>query len=112
MVTILIKIFIISFSILFLNNCSAPGTAFLGPTVTGIKTGSIYQASISYGSNEIVNTVKTSINERSNNTKELKFLSEKQNDDIQSSSLTLTKLLPITTYAIETSEIIEPEPLP
>ena len=33
-----------------LTNCTSPGTAFLGPTFTGVKTGSVYQTSLSYGS--------------------------------------------------------------
>ena len=36
-----------------LNNCSAPGAAFLGPVFTGVKTGSISQATLSYSSGQI-----------------------------------------------------------
>ena len=107
-----LKIFFLFFFAFFLNNCSAPGTAFLGPTFTGIKTGSVYQTSISYGSGKIINTVKNTIDEQSKNIKKLSFLNENQNILTQTPDLKLTKLLPITTYAIETSDIIEPEPLP
>ena len=41
------------FLIFFLNNCTSPSTAFLSPIITGIKTGSAYQASLSYSSNKI-----------------------------------------------------------
>ena len=41
-----------------LTNCAAPGSAFLGPVITGAKTGSVYQASVSYSSGKIMNTVK------------------------------------------------------
>ena len=41
-----------------LTNCSIPNTAFLGPIYTGAKTGSVYQASLSYGSNKLVNQIK------------------------------------------------------
>ena len=46
----MIKKFLIIFLLLFLHNCSAPGSAFLGPTFTGVKTGSVYQTSLSYTS--------------------------------------------------------------
>ena len=48
------KIIIITLLIL-LNNCTSPGTALLGPAFTGAKTGSIYQASLSYGTGKVVN---------------------------------------------------------
>ena len=38
-----------------LNGCATPGSALLGPIFTGAKTGSIYQASLSYGTGKIVN---------------------------------------------------------
>ena len=47
------KILLIIFFFL-LSNCTAPGTALLGPIFTGAKTGSIYQASLSYGSSKII----------------------------------------------------------
>ena len=40
-----------------LTNCASPGTAFLGPVITGAKTGSVYQASISYSSSKVMNTL-------------------------------------------------------
>ena len=43
--------------LLILNNCSAPGTALLGPAFTGAKTGSVYQASLSYGTGKIMNKI-------------------------------------------------------
>ncbi len=48
------KIYISFLILLFLNNCTSPGTAFLGPIFTAAKTGSAYQASLSYGSNQII----------------------------------------------------------
>ena len=53
---------IILFLVSFLSNCAAPGTAFLGPTITGAKTGSLLQASVSYGSGRIMNSIKQDIN--------------------------------------------------
>ena len=44
--------------LLFLYNCASPGTAFLGPVITGAKTGSVYQTSLSYSSGKIVNQLK------------------------------------------------------
>ena len=50
------KIFFLCF-LLVLTNCSAPGTALLGPILTGLKTGSAYQTSISYGSNKLIGQI-------------------------------------------------------
>ena len=40
--------------LLLLNNCVTSGTALLGPIFTGAKTGSVYQASLSYGSGKLI----------------------------------------------------------
>jgi hypothetical protein len=55
------KIFLL-FLICFLSNCGVPGSAFLGPTITGAKTGSLYQASVSYGSGKVMNSIKENVN--------------------------------------------------
>ena len=44
-----------------LANCTAPGSAFFGPTFTGVKTGSVYQTSLSYGSSKAVDTIKVKV---------------------------------------------------
>ena len=65
------KIFLF-LSLFFLSNCVTSPTALLGPIFTGAKTGSVYQASLSYGSNRIISKIrefdqKQSINEDYNN---------------------------------------------
>ena len=87
---------------IFLNNCSTPGSAFLGPTFTGFKTGSVYQTSLSYGSSQSVNHLKNYIREKSNDLL------------VKVSSLPEMplSLISITTHDIKISEIIEEEPLP
>ena len=52
------KKFILIFSFLVLANCSAPGTALLGPALTGATTGSIVQASLSYGTNQVIKKIR------------------------------------------------------
>jgi len=47
------KKFFFIICLVLLNNCSAPGAAFLGPVFTGVKTGSISQATLSYSSGQI-----------------------------------------------------------
>jgi hypothetical protein len=48
-------------SLLFmLANCSTPGTALLGPAFTGATTKSLAQASLSFGTNQIVKRVHSS----------------------------------------------------
>ena len=54
------KLFIFGI-LIFLTNCSAPGSALFGPTFTGVKTGSVYQTSVSYGSGRVVNTIKQKV---------------------------------------------------
>ena len=49
---------IILFFLLLLTNCGISGSAFLGPAYTGVKTGSVYQTSLSYSSGKIVNQLK------------------------------------------------------
>ena len=46
------------FFFLFLIQCAGPQTAVLGPVLTGAKTGSIYQTSLSYGSNRIMDELE------------------------------------------------------
>jgi len=53
---ILKKLTISLFCIFFLNSC-AQNAAFLGPALTGVSTGSIYQAGLSYGSAEVVTKI-------------------------------------------------------
>ena len=101
---------ILSISILLvLNNCTTPGTALLGPAFTGAKTGSVYQASLSFGTGRIVNKL---------NHYDLMLKDQEQ----RNSTLNLTNIqnyhdLPeiLISYKIdkiEFSELIEPEPLP
>ena len=54
------KIFI--FGVLIcLSNCATPGAALLGPSITGARTGSVYQASLSYGSSQVIKKTKEKI---------------------------------------------------
>ena len=97
------KIFFIS-CMLLLSNCTISGSAFLGPVFTGAKTGSIYQASLSYSTGQIMNEIKENTNFRKSNLmlpKKPQIMSKK-------------KIL-LTSYVVdivEISEPLEPEPLP
>ncbi len=100
---ILIPIFFI------LSNCTTPGTALLGPAFTGAKTGSIYQASLSYGTGKVMNKL---------NPYDFVFKGESQrNSTLNISNSQNYNDLPelLASYKvdkIEFSEPIEPEPLP
>ena len=51
----MIKKFVILLFVTFLlNNCTPAGTAFFGPSITAARTGSIYQAGLSYGSSHLI----------------------------------------------------------
>tara|TARA_B100001093_G_C26643664_1_gene934361 strand:- start:362 stop:661 length:300 start_codon:yes stop_codon:yes gene_type:complete len=96
------KIFYLSL-LIFLSNCSAPGTAFLGPIFTGAKTGSVYQASLSYSTGKILDEVKQS-----------KFLVKPEQKTLNTDFINKDPII-LLSYIIdnvEISEVIEPEPLP
>ena len=81
--------------LLFLSNCSAPGTALLGPAFTGAKTGSVYQASVSFSTGKIMNEFVASHNFSQNH---------KRNDPVIIASYKVDN--------ISFSDVIEEEPLP
>ena len=94
---------------LIINCTTNPGTAFLGPIITGVKSGSIYQTSLSYGSNKVFENVKTELRVRKENFYQKKTnLFKKIQDDLEKPSILLTLKL----KSIEVSEVVEPEPLP
>ena len=102
--SILKKIYV--FSCLILLSGCVSSTAFLGPIFTGAKTGSVYQASISYGGNKIINkAVKLEENEN------FKNLFNKDHDKTKIYQEP-TILLTYVVDNIEISEVFEPEPLP
>jgi len=101
-----IKKILFLFLFVFLTNCSAPGSAFLGPVFTGAKTGSIYQASLSYSGNRVFHNV-------------LKIQDldpfKKINLIPLNNKITNNEPLISNTFAvakIEISDVLEPEPLP
>ena len=97
-------------SLILLTNCSAPGTALLGPIFTGAKTGSVYQASLSYGSNRIIDEFRTKENLKTFNNQS--FNKNKILPDIP--YITEDPII-VAFYKVEKigfSQIIEPEPLP
>lgn len=98
------NLFILS-CILLLTNCTTPSSAFLGPIFTGAKTGSVYQASLSYGSNKIINKVREVAQ---NNFQEMNSL----NPDLSTDDRNPIVLVAYKVSKIEISDVIEPEPLP
>ena len=100
------KIYLSIILFFLLSNCTAPTASLFGPLMTGAKTGSIYQASISYGSNKIFNDLKDSYNKKSNEiSKNIPLL--------ESTIIEIPKILSTSTIAkVEFSDPIEPEPLP
>lgn len=92
--------------ILLLSNCTTPTSAFLGPIFTGAKTGSVYQASLSYGSNRIIDKVRK--------VKKLNNFHEKNSLTSDSSTNDGNPIILIAykVSKIEISDVIEPEPLP
>ena len=52
------KNYLIIFSLLFITSCGTPGSALLGPAFTGATTKSLTQASVSFGTNQILRKVQ------------------------------------------------------
>ena len=100
---------LLSLFFLIINCTTNPGTAFLGPVITGVKSGSIYQTSLSYGSNKAIENIKTELRVRKDNfSKKKTNLPKKIQDDLEKPSI----LLALKIESIEVSEVVEPEPLP
>ena len=104
------NIFFLIIALSFLSSCSAPSNiSLLGPIFTASKTGSIYQASLSYGSSEIVNKIKKDFE------KERNKLEKKSRNFINRITQTQIKppiLLVIKTETVEISKVSEIEHLP
>ena len=106
----MIKNFYLLLSFFLILNCSTnPGTAFLGPIITGVKSGSIYQTSLSYGSSKTFENIKTELKARKKSFSQKKTnLTKKIQDDLEIPSILFT----LRIRNIEVSEVVEPEPLP
>ena len=104
----MIKKFLFMISLIWLFQCSAPPTALLGPVLTGAKTGSIYQTSLSFGSNKIIGKLR----EDKNNEKQIKISNNINLPDIPYIDKDPTILLAYAVDHVELSEVFEPEPLP
>jgi len=100
------KNFLFLIIFVFFTNCSAPGTALLGPVFTGAKTGSLYQASLSYGGNRLAHSLK-SIKDSESFRKVSSFIEDQKN--VINEPIILTSF---SVAKIEISEVLEPEPLP
>ena len=99
------------FCFFLFSNCSLPSSAFLGPVYTGVKTGSIYQTSLSYSSGKVINSlgVTNSINQLNINNN---FIKNPILPDIPYIEIDPKILNNYKVDYIEISSVIEPEPLP
>ena len=103
------NLYFLSLFFLIVNCSTNPGTAFIGPIITGVKSGSVYQTSLSYGSNKALENIKTELRIRKENfSKKKTNLLKKIEDDLEKPSILLT----LKIQNIEVSEVVEPEPLP
>jgi hypothetical protein len=93
-------------SLILLTNCTTPTSALLGPIFTGAKTGSVYQASLSYSSGKIINEIK-----KFNKEQDLTRINLVTSDKSTSNSSPVI-LLAFAVNKIEISNVMEPEPLP
>ena len=56
------------------SHCSAPGTAFIGPILTGATTHSISQTSLSVWSNQIVKNFKKKVQNKKFSKKRFNYI--------------------------------------
>ena len=71
------KNYLLIIAFLFFTNCSAPGSALLGPVFTGATTKSVTQASLSIGTNQILRKVNEA---HQKSKKEMKKIAKKIED--------------------------------
>tara|TARA_B100001057_G_scaffold485928_1_gene566294 strand:- start:2948 stop:3247 length:300 start_codon:yes stop_codon:yes gene_type:complete len=86
-----------------LSNCVSQSSAFFGPVITGARTGSVFQASLSYGSGKFMNNLK--------HKKIYKEYEIFASDNLYKNQKT-TILSSYTVNNVVISEVLEPEPLP
>ena len=67
------NIFYYLFLLLLLNNCAPTSSAFLGPTLTVARTGSVPHAALSYTSNKVMKDIGENI----------KMIKEKKNKALE-----------------------------
>jgi|TARA_B100001093_G_C26489234_1_gene868316 hypothetical protein len=65
------KNYLVIFLFLLLANCTAPGSAFLGPALTGATTKSVAQASLSFGTNQIIKQIHETSKKSKNEVKKI-----------------------------------------
>ena len=92
--------------LILLTNCTTPTTALLGPIFTGAKTGSVYQASLSYSTSKVIRELK-----KFNKEQDLTKINFVTLDESTSNSNPVI-LLAFAVDKIEISDVVEPEPLP
>jgi len=65
------KKILIFYMLVILTGCSAPGSALLGPVFTGATTKSVAQASLSYGTNQIIKKIDETVKESKKQAKKI-----------------------------------------
>ena len=114
----MLRIFFITILLCLLNNCAAPGTALLSPVITGAKTKSAHQASLSLASSlsskKIIKDFKETKDSIFNKQRKKKFLLTKNPKfpDAPYVDKDPKILLAYIVDDIEISDVYEPEPLP
>ena len=78
------KNYLIILLFIFLNSCSHPGTALLGPAITGATTQSLGQASMSFGQNLVVKQLHEASKKTKKEVKKITNKIEYLNSEIKS----------------------------
>ena len=98
--------------IFILSSCGITGSTLLGPTYTGLKTGSVYQTSLSYSSSKIVNSLKSSEISDMSFIRQFSIKKKPNLSNIPYTDINPKIVLAYIVNSVEISEVTEPEPLP
>ena len=105
------KLIILSL-LLLLTNCGITGSTLLGPTYTGIKTGSVYQTSLSYSSGKFMKQIRSKKIINQSQIEKMLLKEKSVVPNVPFSKKNPVILLAYKVDNIEISDVIEPEPLP
>ncbi len=108
----MLKNLIIFFFLLLLTNCGITGSSLLGPTYTGIKTGSVYQTSLSYSSGKLMKQIRSKKIIEQSQIEKMLLKKKTVVLNVPFSKKDPVILLAYKVDNIEISDVIEPEPLP
>ena len=106
------KFFLTLLCFFYITGCATSGTALLGPMITGAKSGSVYQTSLSYSSGKIIENLKSDTSTYKSQSKKTYINRNPILPDVPYIDKDPKILLTYKVNNVKISSVIEPEPLP